>query len=126
MARITDALLTVAAAAEKGGHAAARQLDEHFDRHLAVAEHLGADTRGELTAAIEGARREVTLLLEEIAAEVAVVPRSQDLVVSYGEQLSARLRPKPSPNRTRSRRSPVTPLSSRLICHHRRPSPIIK
>jgi aspartate kinase len=91
MARITDALLTVASAAEKGDHAAARQLDEHFDRHLAVAEHLGADTRGELTAAIEDARREVTLLLEDIAAEGAVVPQLKDLVVSYGEQLSARL-----------------------------------
>jgi aspartate kinase len=91
MARMTDALLSCAAAAANGGGGGARQLDEHFNRHLSVAEHLGAGIRDELTAAVERARLDVTRLLDEIAAEGAVAPRLQALIASYGEQLSARL-----------------------------------
>lgn len=92
MARVTDALLLSASEAAGGDAAAAsRRLDEHFERHLCVAESLCGGARARLLEAIARARPGVMRYLEEIAACGEATPRLQDSVVSYGERLSARL-----------------------------------
>ena len=92
MAGVTDALLRGAAAAARGNAAAAaRSLDEHFERHLRVAGDVRGRARSGLAEAIGRARLFVSRRLEEIAARGEADPRALDAIVSYGERLSARL-----------------------------------
>lgn len=93
MSRVTDALLeSVERAANGELDAAVRLLREHFERHLNVARaHLALESQSTVEAAIESARREIAELLQAAAAHQMPRPVLQDVIVSYGERLSATL-----------------------------------
>lgn len=123
MSRFTDALLEAFETAAGGSQEAALgSLEEHFERHLAVArELLLTDAAAEFKEALATARRELSDALRETSdARESSEPRAssgpreasglseasgvrepseharplpvlQDLVVSYGEQLSSQL-----------------------------------
>ena len=93
MSRVTDALLeSVQVAAEGRIEEAVASLEEHFARHIEVARAL---LRVEPVSQIEAlVGRERAGLLEafaSLAADSRPRPLLQDLVVSYGERLSATL-----------------------------------
>jgi aspartate kinase len=94
MSRVTDALLKcVSLAAENPEDVAASHLlDEHLGRHLDVARALlSLENQNEIAAGIESARREIAELLKTLAARPALRPQLQDVILSYGERLSANL-----------------------------------
>jgi aspartate kinase len=93
MSRVTDALLASCQAAASGqADAAFGKLEEHFARHGEVArELLSADARSRVESAIESARAELAEVLREVAAHKMPRLVLQDVVVSYGERLSATL-----------------------------------
>ncbi|HWS99635.1 MAG TPA: lysine-sensitive aspartokinase 3 [Pyrinomonadaceae bacterium] len=94
MSRVTDALLaSFKRAAEEGSaEEAALALEEHFERHRAVArELLSAEDAASFEATLGRARCELAALLQAAAAEASDRPALQDEVVSYGERLSADL-----------------------------------
>jgi aspartate kinase len=93
MSRFTDALLKAFDIACEGQHAeAAQSLEEHFTRHMEVAHALiPSDEAARIEATIGEARRELASALEEAANEARPHALLQDLVVSYGEQLSSKL-----------------------------------
>jgi aspartate kinase len=93
MSRVTDALLaSVERAAQGEAGEAAQMLDEHFERYLVVARaRLREDAQGTIEAAVESARREIAELLHSLASRSMPRPVLQDLIVSYGECLSATL-----------------------------------
>src|SRR5205085_6060503 len=67
-------------------------LEEHFERHLAVArELLMAEAAVEFRGVVESARRELDAALREVAEQARPLAVLRDLVVSYGEQLSSQL-----------------------------------
>src|SRR2546423_9109907 len=89
MAGVTDALLRGASEAAQGeAGAAARGLDEHFERHLRVAGGVRGAAREGLAAAIERARLRVSRRLEEIAPLGLASPRALDSIVSHRARLS--------------------------------------
>lgn len=92
MARVTDALLDTAARAESQTHPEqlVEDLKPHFERHLKVARELRAPLE-EIETLVETAEREISTLLVDIAEHAMPFPFLQDLVVSYGERLSAPL-----------------------------------
>ncbi|MBV9925187.1 MAG: lysine-sensitive aspartokinase 3 [Acidobacteria bacterium] len=99
MSRFTDALLSAferAAAGEGGG--ALAHLEEHFSRHTAALRTLLADlpkrqeaeaALSELEAVLSKAREEIGGAFADAAAGARPRPVLQDLVVSFGEQLSS-------------------------------------
>jgi aspartate kinase len=91
LSRVTDALLASAERAAAGfANEAAIKLKEHFERYLSVGRaHLNAEAQATSEAALESARREIAELLQTIAAHSLLRPALQDVVVSYGERLSA-------------------------------------
>ncbi|HUQ33371.1 MAG TPA: lysine-sensitive aspartokinase 3 [Pyrinomonadaceae bacterium] len=91
MSRVTDALLeSVELAAKSSQGEAAVLLEEHFERYLRVARaHLSADAEGPVETAVESARREITEFLQSIATHTMPRAALTDLVISYGERLSA-------------------------------------
>jgi aspartate kinase len=93
MSRFTDALLDGFEAASRGQHeTAARSLEEHFARHVEVARTLlKSEGVAVLEASVEGARRALAGALREAAERARPLPLLQDLVVSYGEQMSSQL-----------------------------------
>jgi aspartate kinase len=93
MSRVTDALLLSVERAAAGSVADASQLlEEHFERYLSVARaHLSTEPLAAIEASIESARREIAEFLQSIAAGSMPRPALQDVVVSYGERLSATL-----------------------------------
>jgi aspartate kinase len=93
MSRVTDALLASFRTAEEGkAEEASRALEEHFDRHRAVArELLNAEDAAAFEATLSQARCELSALLRAAATETEDRPALQDEVVSYGERLSADL-----------------------------------
>jgi aspartate kinase len=93
MSRVTDALLGSVLRAEQGEAVEAAQLlDEHFERHLNVARaHLGEKAQGTIEAAVDSARREIAELLQSVASRSLPRPALQDIIISYGERLSATL-----------------------------------
>jgi aspartate kinase len=93
MSRVTDGLLEAVGRAADGHAAeAARFLDQHFERHMNVAHALlKEDSRVAFEAAIDGARLEISELLRAVAARSMPRPALQDIIVSYGERLSANL-----------------------------------
>jgi len=93
MSGVTDALLNTIARAEGNTTVPGRLLDTlkpHFERHRLVAQRLVGQSDS-ITTLLEGAEREITSLLADISEEQMPVPLLQDLVVSYGERLSAPL-----------------------------------
>jgi aspartate kinase len=102
MSRFTDALLSAFEMAYGGHHdEAARTLEEHFARHTDVARALLPDGEAAgIESAVDAARRELAAALREAsehsrpheaAGRSRPLPLLQDLVVSYGEQLSSKL-----------------------------------
>jgi aspartate kinase len=93
MSRVTDALLeSVGLAVDGGADNASRILDQHFERHLNVAHALlTGETRAAFETTVDSARREIYELLQAVAARSMPRPVLQDIVVSYGERLSANL-----------------------------------
>ena len=93
MSRVTDALLaSVERAAQGATFEAAQLLEEHFERYLEVAHTLlGEDAQGGIETIVESSRREIANLLESVASHALPRPVLQDMVVSYGERLSATL-----------------------------------
>jgi aspartate kinase len=91
MSRVTDALLeSVELAAKSSTGEATRLLEEHFERYLRVARaHLSVDAQGPIATAIENARREIVEFLQSLATHSMPRAALQDVVVSYGERLSA-------------------------------------
>lgn len=93
MSRVTDALLeSISRAAEEDVNAALHLLHEHFTRHINVARAcLTGENRDAIEMVIESARQEITELLQAVAARSMPLPALQDVIVSYGERLSANL-----------------------------------
>jgi aspartate kinase len=93
MSRMTDALLaSVQAAASGHADAALGKLEEHFARHREVAhELLSAGERSRVESVIDSARTELAEILQEVGAHRTPRLVLQDVVVSYGERLSATL-----------------------------------
>ncbi len=93
MAKVTDLLLAAAAAAGRGDKAgalaiAARLRNRHVDT---AAELMDADGVGGLQAALHLEFDGLDDLLRGISAVGELTPRTNDLVVSFGERLSSRM-----------------------------------
>src|SRR5215510_9599708 len=92
MSGVTDALLaSVRIASDGDTYAAMQNLAEHFDRHLRIARGLGEQARAEIETLIDGARHEIADRLKTLFQCELMRPRLQDIVVSFGEYLSANL-----------------------------------
>lgn len=92
MSRVTDALLlSLQAAAEGKTSLALRSIDEHFERHLRVANGLGTNAQSSIRRLVESFRQEIAELLDEVARNEGTSARLQDQIASYGERLSAHL-----------------------------------
>jgi aspartate kinase len=93
MSKFTDALVaSVGRAAEGEPGEAARALEDHFERHNAVArELLAADEAGRVESLVASARAEAAAALAEVAEGGRPRGLLQDRVVSTGERLSANL-----------------------------------
>lgn len=91
MSRMTDALLaSVQTAADGDVETALHTLDKHFARHTDVAHSLLTDV-GTIESALSSARHEIGELLRQVANHLMPRPLLQDVIVSYGERLSATL-----------------------------------
>jgi aspartate kinase len=99
MSRFTDALLEAfeTAAGGRPGNALG-PLEEHFERHVSVArELLMPEAAVEFREVVEAAGRALADALREVSEagesseQARPLPLLQDLVVSYGEQLSSQL-----------------------------------
>lgn len=91
MSGVTDALIRSFRRGATGETAAAVQtLEEHFKRHLTVAQNLGESSFAATEALIENTRREIIGLLG-IAANDGATLQTRDRIASYGEFLSANL-----------------------------------
>jgi len=94
MSRFTDALLEAFASASAGeGRAALSRLEEHFGRHLEVLRELApaGEDAGGFEELLLGARRQIGEAFDEAAGGARPAALLQDLVVSFGEQLSSAL-----------------------------------
>ncbi len=93
MSGVTDALFETIARTETNIIAPRGLLDDlkpHFERHRLVAQKLVGRSES-ITTLLETAEREIVSLLADISEETMPLPLLQDLVVSYGERLSAPL-----------------------------------
>jgi len=92
MSGVTDALL-VSARMAMGGEMdeAMLNLAEHFERHLRIARTLDEKEREEIETLIERARDEIADRLNALPLCELMRPRLQDMIVSFGEYLSAQL-----------------------------------
>ena len=92
MRGVTDALIeSLLTAARHGSSSALDTLEEHFERHLQVAQSLEAEELTNCRVLIENSRREITVLLEVVAERGVADLRTQDAIASYGESLCASL-----------------------------------
>lgn len=93
MSRVTDALLNAFDTAAQGDNEAAlRSLEEHFARHIEAAHALAEPSdSAEIASTIETARTELSIAFRDAAQRARSLSLLQDLVVSYGEQLSSKL-----------------------------------
>src|SRR6185436_11785444 len=93
MSGVTDALVaSVRVAAQAGTAPAMRTLEEQFDRHLQVAQVLGARSRRRFEGLLEDSRRDIAGKLSKArGSSVTGLRRLLDSITSYGEQLSANL-----------------------------------
>lgn len=93
MSRMTDALLAcVDIAARDFSADVLHALDEHLARHTQVAEELlAADEAARFATVLVQTRGEITDLLRQVASDAMPRPMLRDLIVSYGERLSATL-----------------------------------
>ncbi|MDQ3652632.1 MAG: lysine-sensitive aspartokinase 3 [Acidobacteriota bacterium] len=88
---MTDALLNAVRMAAGGtSEEAAHTLEASWTRHLTVAESLlSAGHKDTVDAAVDVARREIPALLASVATHAMPQRVLQDVVVAYGERLSA-------------------------------------
>jgi aspartate kinase len=93
MSGVTNALLASLDAAIHGGSDAALSLLEpHFERHRQVSGSLlSLESADRFNSYLDQAKDEITQLLFEAEQFLAAKPVLLDAIVSYGEQLSARL-----------------------------------
>ncbi len=97
MSGVTDALMMSLRLAREGkAHDAAQALEEHFERHLEVADRLGSTAAARMRVLLERTRHEIIALLtiEGVGRRASAVLRdavSRDAISSYGEILSAEL-----------------------------------
>ena len=75
MSGVTDALIAV------------RNIEEHFERHLQVAQILNAEQQQTFRELIDNSKREIFALLPVAAADL----QTHDKIASYGERLCAAL-----------------------------------
>lgn len=88
MSGVTDALIkSIRLAASDGRATAVATLEEHFARHLHVAEGLRPEALAKCRMLLESARHEITALLTLGSGDL----RTQDVITSYGEILCASL-----------------------------------
>jgi len=89
----TNALLSSVDQAIGGdARAATKLLDQHFERHVAIASGLlGDKPRSAYEQVVADTRREIRQLHEIIAAHPVTHLPLQDEIVAYGEQLSSKL-----------------------------------
>ncbi|MCM3874660.1 MAG: hypothetical protein ND895_28540, partial [Pyrinomonadaceae bacterium] len=91
MSGVTNALLaSVGQATAADSEGAIRSLEPQWERHLTVARSLAHES-AVIEVMLQTARQEIAELLLATAAETMPRPLLQDLVVSYGERLSAAL-----------------------------------
>jgi aspartate kinase len=91
MSGVTDALLNSVQLAANGDASAAKNcLEQHFERHLVVARNLLSDA-APISEAVSNARSELAELLDNVQRQPGSRSLLQDLIVSYGERLSATL-----------------------------------
>ncbi len=91
MSGVTNALLASVDQATAGNpKGAMRLLEPQWERHLTVAQTLTMEPEV-IEAMLQAAKREIADLLLATAAETMPRPLLQDLIVSYGERLSAAL-----------------------------------
>lgn len=89
MSGVTDALLESVVLATAGDpDAAVRLLERHWERYQMVAQALASEP-SIFAATLKNARSEIADLLQATKAQTMPRPLLQDLVVSYGERLSA-------------------------------------
>ncbi len=93
MAKVTDALLAAFELAKNGDASAGfTSLGEHFERHQAVSTAtLHEQSQKGFEAELELAKEELSGLLMRVERRSLPLQMLRDAVVSYGEQLSARL-----------------------------------
>ncbi|MEZ5307942.1 MAG: lysine-sensitive aspartokinase 3 [Pyrinomonadaceae bacterium] len=93
MAKVTDALLAAFDLARNGdSDKAIRSLEEHFERHIAVAnELLKGEAFEKLAKEIDLARRDLTELLSRVERRSLPLQMLRDAVVASGELMSSRL-----------------------------------
>jgi aspartate kinase len=93
MAKVTDALLHAFEIARQGDSGAGfSSLEEHFERHKAVAEELLEEPRQKaFSAELELAKEELSGLLLRVERRSLPLQMLRDAIVSYGEQLASRL-----------------------------------
>lgn len=92
MSGVTDALINSFQTSATGDASAALQtLEVHFERHLKVAGALGEAASHRMQSAIEGSRREIVELLDQVSLSRVMTAKGQDAMASHGERLSANL-----------------------------------
>ncbi len=93
MAKVTDALLDAFEIAKNGNSGDAfSSLEEHFERHKAVAEELFDKPRQTaFLAELDLAKEELSGLLLRVERRSLPLQMLKDAIVSYGEQLASRL-----------------------------------
>jgi aspartate kinase len=91
MSGVTNALLASVDQATAGNlETAIGLLEPQFDRHVTVGRELTMEATA-IEAMLQTARQELAQLLQATAAEAMPRPLLEDLIVSYGERLSAAL-----------------------------------
>ena len=92
MSGVTDALIeSLLTAANQSSSAALNILDEHFVRHLSVANTMDAEALAKCRTLIEGIRTEIVGLLNVVAERGLADVLTQDAIASHGERLCASL-----------------------------------
>lgn len=93
MAKVTDQLLASASAAGRGDRAGSLALSSRLrHRHIdTAAELLDADRFAKIQPALHNEFDALDDLLRGIAAVGELTPRTNDLVVSFGERMSSRI-----------------------------------
>lgn len=93
MTKVTDALLNAFEIAKRGEiENAILSLDEHFERHQAVASEFLTEAQQKLfQIEIDFAQKELSELLMRVSRRSLPLSMLKDAIVSYGEQLSSRL-----------------------------------
>lgn len=92
MSGVTDALIeSLVTAANQGSTAALNIVDEHFVRHLHVAQTIDAEALTKCRTLIESTRNEIVRLLNVVAERGLADVLTQDAIASQGERLCASL-----------------------------------